>query len=193
MSLPVARRAVAVGVLALAAWLVPGTAAAQETPDPQPDLEFAPKPAGTPSTFPVEDWAGAVEDIAFPVASADGAVVDGGDNTFELASDVLFEFDRSDLTPRATDELTAIAEKITASGAAGSPITVVGHTDDVGEDAYNQRLSTDRAESVRAALAAALGPQANVTATGRGESEPIADNATPQGQSRNRRVEITVG
>lgn len=191
MSRGLVARVATVGLVALAGWLVPGVAAAQDPKD-GPDVVDSQRPVDTPVRFPVQTWKGTVQDIHFPTASVDGAVVDGGDNTFELASDVLFEFDESALTPRAQTELATIAGKITAAGAAGRAITVVGYTDDVGGDDYNQRLSTERAESVKTALAATLGPQAAITATGRGEAEPVDTNDTDAGRAHNRRVEIAV-
>jgi outer membrane protein OmpA-like peptidoglycan-associated protein len=153
-------------------------------PAPTPQLQVVPPP-----DVPIAE--AAVQDIVFPEASGDGAVVDKGDGDFRLASDVLFEFDRSDLTPRATTELTRVADELRAAGA--TAVEVVGHTDDLGEDAYNTQLSQARAESVRGALATALGPGVTIQATGRGESEPIADNTIAEGQAANRRVEVTVG
>jgi outer membrane protein OmpA-like peptidoglycan-associated protein len=132
-----------------------------------------------------------VQPLTFPTASADGAVLDEGDGDFQLAADVLFAFDSAELTPRAGDELAGVAEALRAAGAREAE--VVGHTDDVGETAYNQRLSQARAESVRSALAAELGPGVALRATGRGESAPIASNETDGGRALNRRVEVDAG
>jgi outer membrane protein OmpA-like peptidoglycan-associated protein len=153
-------------------------------PAPTPQLQVVPPP-----DLPIAE--APVQDIVFPEATADGAILDKGDGDFRLASDVLFEFDRADLTPRATTELTRVADELRAAGA--TTVEVVGHTDDIGEDAYNTQLSQARAESVREALDTALGPGVTIQATGRGESEPIADNTTVEGQAANRRVEVTVG
>ena len=113
-----------------------------------------------------------------------------------LASDVLFGFDEATLAPAAAAPLDEVREAL--AGTTG-PVRIVGHTDDVGSDAYNDDLSLRRAEEVRDALAsdlAAAGVQARVE--GRGEREPVAANQlddgsdNPEGRARNRRVTVTV-
>jgi outer membrane protein OmpA-like peptidoglycan-associated protein len=184
------------GLVAVALLLpAPVAAAGSPTPDPDTGAEVAPVAAGDPVVFPVEDLTGPVQDLVFPQANADGSIVEKGDGDFSLASDVLFDFDESDLKPDARKEVARIGGVLTtdpkATGAGA--VEVVGHTDDVGDDAYNQRLSQARAESVRAELVRALPPGTDVRATGRGETEPVADNATETGRASNRRVEIHVG
>lgn len=103
----------------------------------------------------------------------------------ELASDVLFAFDSARLTAEAEAALRRTAEL--AAQAGSGRITVVGHTDAVGEDAYNLALSRRRAEAVAQWLAASGG-----------EAEPAAPNATtdgqddPEGRARNRRVVVAI-
>jgi OOP family OmpA-OmpF porin len=70
---------------------------------------------------------------------------------------------------------------------------VGGHTDSIGSDEYNLRLSQRRAEAVAAWLAAHGIAAARLTAKGFGESKPVADNRTAEGRQRNRRIEIVVG
>lgn len=115
----------------------------------------------------------------------------------ELAADVLFAFDSAQLTPEAEAALRRTAEL--AAEAGEGPIIVVGHTDSVGEDAYNLRLSRQRAEAVTRWLAASGGvPAGRLKAEGRGEAEPVAANTRPDGQddpesrARNRRVVVTM-
>ncbi|MBI2817913.1 MAG: OmpA family protein [Acidobacteria bacterium] len=74
----------------------------------------------------------------------------------------------------------------------GLKVAVEGHTDSVGGDDYNQRLSEQRAASVRGYLVQQGVPANDVRAEGFGESDPIASNSTPEGRQRNRRVDIVV-
>lgn len=69
-------------------------------------------------------------------------------------------------------------------------VRIEGHTDDVGEDDFNQKLSERRAASVRRALLKRGVPASRLTTHGYGESSPIAPNATPAGRAKNRRVEF---
>ena len=69
---------------------------------------------------------------------------------------------------------------------------VVGHTDSIGTDEYNRKLSLRRADSVKNYLVSQGVPQIKIRADGRGESEPVASNKTAGGRSQNRRVEVTV-
>jgi OOP family OmpA-OmpF porin len=71
-------------------------------------------------------------------------------------------------------------------------IEVVGHTDDVGDDAYNMELSAQRAESVRGYLVAAGVDSSKIVTVGAGERMPIASNKTDEGRAENRRVEVLV-
>lgn len=112
-----------------------------------------------------------------------------------LAADVLFAFDSAELTPEASARLEDLAADIDEQAAAGS-VAVTGHTDDVGDDAYNQQLSEQRAEAVRAVLEPTIGrDDLTFEVAGKGESEPVARNAidgipNPDGQARNRRVTV---
>jgi hypothetical protein len=69
---------------------------------------------------------------------------------------------------------------------------VEGHTDNIGSDEYNQKLSEERARAVREYLVSQRVADSNVTAKGYGKSEPVADNSTSQGRAQNRRVELVV-
>jgi len=109
-----------------------------------------------------------------------------------LSSDVLFGFDSAQLKPESEKTLQELATAL--SKALRIQVTVEGHSDTVGDDVYNQKLSEDRARSVATWLKAnsSLAP-ANIQSKGYGESRPIA-NATGsiEEQARNRRVEIRV-
>ena len=71
-------------------------------------------------------------------------------------------------------------------------IIAVGHTDSVGSDAYNQKLSVKRAEAVKAYLVTKGIEKNRVYTEGKGEKQPVADNKTSEGRAKNRRVEIEV-
>lgn len=106
-----------------------------------------------------------------------------------IATDVLFAFDSAELSDRAETTVRDLAADLVD---VGGTVTVVGHTDSVGTDAYNQDLSERRAASVAAVLADELDGIELVT-EGRGSSEPIAPESDddPSAAARNRRVEIS--
>lgn len=99
-----------------------------------------------------------------------------------------FDFDSAIIRPGSDTLLAALATGLQASGALA--ITVLGHTSSEGSDAYNQNLSLSRAEAVTAAIVGRGISAGRISAEGRGEKQPIADNATEAGRSLNRRVEI---
>ena len=99
-----------------------------------------------------------------------------------------FDFGLSTIRPESDKLLDALASGLKTSTAA--VITVVGHTSSEGSDAYNDKLSQRRAEAVVAAIIARGIDAVRISAEGRGEKQPIADNATEAGRSLNRRVEI---
>lgn len=112
-----------------------------------------------------------------------------GDITVTLASDVLFASDKHALSGAARGVVDDAATSITKQ-ADGGEVQVVGHTDDVDTDAYNQKLSERRARSVAERLRAKLGGDFTVTEEGRGESEPVVDGTSSRARAANRRVEI---
>jgi len=110
--------------------------------------------------------------------------------TLSDANDVLFAFNKSDLTSAARSELDSLMAKLQNADVVS--IKVVGHTDSVGSDAYNQALSERRASSVADyLLSQGLAPN-KLTSEGKGESEPIADNESEEGRAKNRRVELHI-
>jgi OOP family OmpA-OmpF porin len=109
-----------------------------------------------------------------------------------LSSDVLFDFDKFTLKPAARVTLDKIAEGIINDGDYVRDVTVIGHTDSVGSDSYNQRLSEKRAKSVADYLLSRGVASDKLAQYGKGEKEPIASNSTSVGRSKNRRVVIEI-
>ena len=114
------------------------------------------------------------------------------DVTVTLASDVTFESDSYNLTDKADAQLQTVADQI-AQYPDGGTLDIVGHTDDVADDAHNQKLSEDRAAAVKDRLAQLtdLGKW-QVTTTGKGESEPAIKDTTDEARAANRRVVTTI-
>ncbi|AZC29300.1 OmpA family protein [Pseudomonas chlororaphis] len=106
--------------------------------------------------------------------------------------DVHFEFDSAKLTAADKTKLDTIATRLKQE-APSAQLRVTGHTDSVGSDAYNQRLSEKRARSVTEYLISAGVPRSSfVSVVGAGESQPVADNKTADGRAMNRRTEIKI-
>lgn len=103
---------------------------------------------------------------------------------------VHFDFDKSAIRPDAVPVLNEAAETLKAEG--GIAVIVEGHTDSVGTDAYNQKLSHRRAGAVRQYLVKHGIPANRITTEGFGESRPVASNDTEDGRAQNRRVELRV-
>lgn len=104
--------------------------------------------------------------------------------------DVLFDFAKYDLRGEAREKLAKLSGIIL--GHPGLNLAIEGHTDNVGSDEVNQKLSEKRAETVRAYLIQQGLADANVTSQGFGKSTPVADNSSAEGRQKNRRVEIIV-
>lgn len=105
-----------------------------------------------------------------------------------LKADTLFDFDKATLKPAGERVLSELAPRLRGAEA----VLVTGHTDWVGSDAYNDRLSLRRADAVAGFLVLNGVPRSLITTAGRGEREPVADNRTDEGRALNRRVELRV-
>jgi outer membrane protein OmpA-like peptidoglycan-associated protein len=104
---------------------------------------------------------------------------------------IFFDYDKSTLRPESFPELNRMAKMLKDSPT--MTIEVGGHTDAIGGDAYNQRLSNDRAKAVADYLVTTGGVEpARITSKGYGKKRPVATNATDEGRQLNRRVEITI-
>lgn len=134
-------------------------------------------PAATPAAKPAAAPASPV--AAAPVASK-----------VTYAADAFFDFNKSVLKPEGKAKLDDLVGKV--KGINLEVIIAVGHTDSVGSDAYNQKLSIARSEAVKAYLVSQGIEKNRVYTEGKGEKQPVADNKTAEGRAKNRRVEIEV-
>ena len=110
-----------------------------------------------------------------------------------FSATALFDFDKSVLKPEGKAELRKLGEYIQGKGVQVVDIDVIGHTDSVGTDEYNQNLSEERANTVKDFLTSEGVNGSIIDASGQGESNPVADNDTDEGRAKNRRVEVHVG
>jgi len=121
----------------------------------------------------------------------EAAIAREGDKLYvALPSGILFDVDKAVIKPAAKDSIAKAAEVLVKYP--DTYITVEGHTDSTGTTEYNQKLSERRAEAVRDQLLRDGVPASRVSARGYGESNPIADNSTPEGRQANRRVQLEI-
>lgn len=112
-------------------------------------------------------------------------------HTVTLTGSALFGHDQASLRAEGRHALDQLVGELRNAAETGI-IHVVGYTDSQGTEAYNQKLSERRADSVRDYLIHKGVPANRIDASGKGESNPVASNVTAQGRAQNRRVEITV-
>ncbi len=105
-------------------------------------------------------------------------------------NDVLFDFDKYTLKPGAREKLAKVSGILLAYP--GLKVKLEGHTDSIGTDDYNMKLSQQRADSVRDYLVSQGVPADSMSATGLGKADPVATNDTDAGRQQNRRVEMVV-
>jgi len=105
-----------------------------------------------------------------------------------IQADALFDFDKSVVRPDGKRAIDEALSKI--RGVDVEMVIATGHTDSIGSDKYNQRLSERRANAVKEYLVSKGIPSSKVTTIGKGESQPVATNKTAEGRQKNRRVDI---
>lgn len=149
-------------------------------------LKKAPPPAPAPAPAPMAAPAPAPAAPA-PAAAPRPAPVS---EKVTFAADAFFDFDKSVLKPEGKAKLDDLVSKM--GGINLEVIIAVGHTDSVGSDAYNQKLSVRRSEAVKAYMVSKGIEKNRVYTEGKGEKQPVADNKTAEGRAKNRRVEIEV-
>ena len=154
------------------------------TAAPGCDGAIAPAAAAVPAPAPVAPPVAAVPAPVAPVAPVVAAT------KVTYAADAFFDFNKSVIKPEGKAKLDDLIGKI--QGINLEVIIAVGHTDSVGSDAYNQKLSVRRSEAVKAYLVSKGIEKNRVYTEGKGEKQPVADNKTAEGRAKNRRVEIEV-
>jgi OOP family OmpA-OmpF porin len=148
----------------------------------------APAPAAAPAPAP---RAAAPAPAPAPApAAARAAPPPAAATKVTYAADTFFDFNKSVLKADGKAKLDDLAGKVKAINL--EVIIAVGHTDSVGSDAYNQKLSVKRADAVKAYLITKGIEKNRVYTEGKGEKQPVADNKTDAGRSKNRRVELEV-
>ena len=175
-----------VWMLLVALALAAGCATEPPKPEAQPAPPPAPVPAPKPPPPPEPKPRAPEPEKPKPEPEKPKPVAE----KVTFAADVLFDFDKAVIKPEGKSKLDDISNK--AKGVNLEVVIAIGHADSVGSDAYNQRLSVRRAESVKAYLVS-KGIEANrVYTEGKGEKQPVAENKTANGRAKNRRVEIEV-
>jgi OOP family OmpA-OmpF porin len=145
---------------------------------PTPEVNPAPAPAAAPAPAPA------------PAAAAAAAAAAAVSSKVTYAADAFFDFDKSVIKPEGKAKLDDLVGKVKAINL--EVIIAVGHTDSVGSDAYNQKLSLRRSQAVKAYLVSKGIDKTRIYTEGKGEKQPVADNKTKEGRAKNRRVEIEV-
>ena len=133
-----------------------------------------------------------LRDAMAPAASAGATVTRTAPNEIRvhMPSDITFDFNRADVRYEFLPRIHDLARTLLRHP--NVRVNIIGHADAIGSDWYNQELSERRARSVGAALINNGVEWQRIEASGRGEWEPIASNASDWGRAQNRRVEIRV-
>ena len=168
-------------------YTTPAAATEECDPDlvkkPAPPAPAAPARPAAPAPLP------ATPPAAAPRPAAPAAVAPVTQKV-TLAADVLFDSDKSIVRPEGKSKLDELVAKLKAVNL--EVVIAIGHTDSIGGDAYNQKLSVRRAEAVKGYLVSKGIPANRIYTEGKGEKQSVASNKTKEGRSKNRRVEIEV-
>ena len=151
-------------------------------PPPAPRVAPPPPPAPAPAPPPAAPAPAPARPAAAPAAPVSEKVT--------FAADAFFDFAKAQLKPEAKAKMDDLVGK--TAGINLEVIIAVGHTDAVGGDVANQKLSVARSEAVKAYLVGKGVEKNRVYTEGKGEKQPVADNKTAEGRAKNRRVEIEV-
>ena len=111
-------------------------------------------------------------------------------SSMSMGADAFFDFDKSNLKPEGEAKLAALASDMSTVDV--QSVDIVGHTDAIGTEQYNQALSERRARSAADFLVGQGVNPGLISTRGMGETQPVATNQTPEGRAQNRRVDITV-
>ena len=118
-------------------------------------------------------------------------VINTGDELIvTMPQDILFAFDSDDVRPDLSRDLRVLATSL--QDYPDTIVDVVGHTDNIGSDSYNNALSVRRARAVANVLISEGVPSSRLSVSGMGRFEPVSDNASEAGRAQNRRVEIII-
>jgi OOP family OmpA-OmpF porin len=152
--------------------------------------ECAPAPAAAPAkpAAPAAPTAPATPAAPAAPAAAAKPAPSSVRQAVVIQADALFDFDKSVLRPDGRKSIDDALAQL--RGVDLELVIATGHTDSVGSDAYNQKLSERRAAAVKEYLVSKGIPASKVTTIGTGESQPVATNKTAEGRQKNRRVDI---
>jgi OOP family OmpA-OmpF porin len=173
-----------VAVLVAAAFAAACATTEEPKPAPKPEPIPAPAPAPKPEPTPAPPPP-APKPEPKPEAKPKPVA-----EKVTFAADVLFDFDKAVIKPEGKSKLDDLANKV--RGVNLEVVIAIGHADSIGSEAYNQKLSVRRAESVKAYLVSKGIEPNRIYTEGKGEKQPVASNKTKDGRAKNRRTEIEV-